>query len=150
MWFLHQNPDFLVCSWSNQTFLNIFERSNQRRVQLDWSFSDLLTKYREHGSHGVVVLELHMTELHFFGWADRCTSILNTVHPACIYVVELTINFTQLILQYKKHDKISNLEHIRFSLVVVNSNYFGVKINDWSVHDYLVWFTTYENKHTNL
>ena len=76
---LHPSLDFFVCFGVNQTFLNIFERSNQKSVQLNCSFSIVLTKYQEHGSHVVVVLELHLAELHFSYWVSWCTSILNII-----------------------------------------------------------------------
>jgi len=34
-------------------------KSDQRSIQLDRSFSIVLTKYREYCSHAVIVLELH-------------------------------------------------------------------------------------------
>lgn len=54
---------FFVGSKPNQTSLDILERFDQRSVQLDQSFRTVLTKYQEHGSHVVVVLELHVSEL---------------------------------------------------------------------------------------
>lgn len=59
----------------------------------------ILIKYKEHGSHMIVVLEHHLGKLNASIWVDRRKSILNIVHPSCVTVVEITINLIQLIFQ---------------------------------------------------
>jgi hypothetical protein len=117
IWFLHASPDFFVCPSPYQIFSNIFEKSYERNVQLDWFFGIVLTKYWEHGSHIVLVPKFHLGKLNASIWANRWTSILNTVHPPCVFVVEATVDLVQLILQPIQHDIISNPEQIGFPVV---------------------------------
>ena len=89
----------LDLSGLNQTFPNIFKRSDQESVQLNRSFGIVLTKYREYGSHVVVVPELHLGEFNASGYSHRWTTILNIVHLSCVFMVGLKINLVCLILQ---------------------------------------------------
>ncbi|KEH26448.1 hypothetical protein MTR_6g060515 [Medicago truncatula] len=61
---LHHSPDLFVVPWPDQTLLNMFNRSDQRSVQLDRLSSTELAKDEEHVSHAVVVHELHLGEPH--------------------------------------------------------------------------------------
>lgn len=108
---------FFVSSGLNQFFLNTFERSGQRSVQLNWSFSTLLTKYQEH-DFDVVVPELHLDELNISKWVGRWMSILNIVHPPRIYVVDLMIDLVQPILPAIHRYINPDLEQILFSPVI--------------------------------
>jgi len=63
IWFIHASSDFFVGHGLNQTFPNIFERSDQGRVELRGSFRNILTKCWEHCSHVIVIYELHPGEL---------------------------------------------------------------------------------------
>jgi len=59
MWCVQECLDLFVVPGLDKIFLNLFNRSDQRRVQVDRPSSTVLTKDREHGSHIVVVHELH-------------------------------------------------------------------------------------------
>lgn len=59
---VHTCLDFFVGFVPNQTFLNIMKRSDKGSVLLDWSFQTVLTKYKEHGHHIVVVPKIRLRE----------------------------------------------------------------------------------------
>lgn len=108
---------FFVSSGLNQIFSNTFERSGQRIVQLDWSFSTLLTKYQEH-NFDVVIPELHLDELNISNWVGRWMSILNIVHPPRVFVVDLIIYLVQPILLASHRCINPDPEQILFSPVI--------------------------------
>ena len=72
--FLHKSHDFFVGLGLDQTFSNIFERSYQRSVQNDRPFSTVLTKYRKHGSHVIIVSKLHLCKLDASIWVGWWTT----------------------------------------------------------------------------
>jgi len=92
---------FFLGSWRDQTFFNIIERSNQWSVQLYQSFSTVLIKYREQGTHVSVVAKLHLGELDASIWIGWWTMILYIAHRLC--VSDNWFGPTDLLTQTMRH-----------------------------------------------
>jgi len=74
-------PCFLRTSLVRSNFFEYLWKIWLVSIQLDHSFSIVLTRSQEHGSHVVVVPELHLDELDAYNCVDPWMSILNIVWP---------------------------------------------------------------------
>jgi len=124
-------PRFLCTSRAKSNFPKYLDIISPRKRPTRSIHQTILTKYREHGSHVIIVLQLHLGESICPSKSIDGRAMLNIIHP-CFFVVETTINLVLLILQYMQCNINMDPKETRFLSTIVH---YCI-----SVHEYMVWF----------